>query len=206
MIYYSDLFKDPRFKRATILGLMLSFFSQFTGAYAFLFFSNTLFEDVTVLNSDWITTALAVFNLIGTTAVLKLVDYYGRRSLLLFGSFTIAIVLNVAGILTLMVGSDFDEYILVLLILVYIFLFSISFGPISWVYAAEIMEDKGLGLFSSFNWFYLLVISIAMPFVITAITDDQERVFMKNTGYIYIFFANVTFISFFYLLLNLKET
>lgn len=27
VIYYSDLFKDPRFKKATKIGLMLSFFS-----------------------------------------------------------------------------------------------------------------------------------------------------------------------------------
>lgn len=101
VIYYSDLFKDPRFEKATTIGLMLSFFSQFSGAYAFLFFSNTLFEDMKVLNADWITTALAFFNLIGTTVVLRLVDIYGRRSLLLFGSFTIGITLNVAGIVTL---------------------------------------------------------------------------------------------------------
>jgi len=159
-----------------------------------------------VLNSDWITTALAFFNLIGTTLVLKLIDFYGRRSLLLFGSFTIGITLNIAGIVTLIQTTETGEMIVVILILVYIFLFSVSFGPISWVYAAEIMEDKGLSLFSSFNWFYLLVISICMPFLINAITSDEKLVFMKNTGYIFIFFANVTLLSFFYILVSLKET
>lgn len=188
------------------MGLLLSFFSQFSGAYAFLFFSNTLFEDMKVLDADWITTALAVFNLIGTTAVLRLVDLYGRRTLLLFGSLSIAFILNIAGAVTLMQNTEIGEMIVVILILVNIFLFSISFGPISWVYAAEILEDKGLSLFSSFNWIFLLIISISMPFVINAITEDRKLVFMKNTGYIFIFFAIITFISFVYMLMYLKET
>jgi len=159
-----------------------------------------------VLNVDWITVSLALFNLIGTTVVLKLVDFYGRRTLLLFGSLTIALILCIAGAITLTQTTDLGEYIVVILILVYIFLYSISFGPISWVYAAEIMEDKGLSLFSSCNWIYLLIISISMPFIINTITDDEKLAYIKNTGYIFVFFGIMTFISFFYFLNKLKET
>lgn len=123
------------------------------------------------LNPDWITTSLAIFNLFGTTLVLKLSDIYGRRRLLLLGSISIGIVLTIAGLFQIM-STDADvEAIIVLFIWVYIFLYSVSFGPISWVYAAEIMEDKGLGLYTSFNWLFILIISISMPFIINAITD-----------------------------------
>jgi len=66
--------------------------------------------------------------------------------------------------------------------------FEISSGPITWLYMAEIMHDKSLGIAVVMNWTVNLGIAIGTPYLIDAVGDD-------NVGYIFIFLGAITFLG-----------
>jgi hypothetical protein len=66
------LFTNPKYSKATYIGLFMPFGAQFSGVSAVLFFSNTLFIEMKVLDPIWITTFLNLFNFLGTAIVAKL--------------------------------------------------------------------------------------------------------------------------------------
>lgn len=63
--------------------------------------------------------------------------------------------------------------------MVFIACFEFSSGPITWLYMAEIMQDKSVSVATVLNWLVNLVISLVTPKLVSAIGDD-------NIGYIFI--------------------
>ena len=47
--------------------------------------------------------------------------------------------------------------------------FEISSGPITWIYLAEILEDKAMGLCAGMVWFATLVVSAVLPSIAAAV-------------------------------------
>lgn len=83
--------------------------------------------------------------------------------------------------------------------MVFIALFEFSSGPITWLYMAEIMQDKAVSIATVLNWLINLIISATIPSIITAIGDD-------NIGYIFIFVGACTVFGTLFIVAFMKET
>lgn len=77
----------------------------------------------------------------------------------------IAFVLILLGSLSL---KGYDTMVIIL-IMVFISLFEFGPGPITWLYMAEIMQDKALSIATVINWCVNLVISATIPSIINSI-------------------------------------
>jgi len=73
-------------------------------------------------------------------------------------------------------------------VLVFIIIFELGPGPITWLYMAEIMQDKGSSIATVMNWGINLLISYFVPIIIKKIGDD-------NVGYIFYFMGGATVIG-----------
>jgi hypothetical protein len=74
--------------------------------------------------------------------------------------------------------------------------FSLSTGPINWIYCADILPDKGLSISASINWSFAAIVAWVVPEI-----KDQWSI---QTAF-YIFFFSST-IGQFFLIFWIKES
>ena len=82
---------------------------------------------------------------------------------------------------------------------VFVMGFELSSGPIVWLYNAEILKDKALGLALFMIYVIKLITSTAVPLAAQALGD-------KKLGWIFIFCGTITGISVVFFYCCVKET
>ena len=158
---YGTLCCSPKYRRATLVGIFISVFSQLTGINMIMFYSNMLFKGLD-MSATTVTALIGIVNFLATLVGLGLLACAGRK--------TIMLVFNAAMALTLFMLAFFafehNTIGMVVSVLLFICFFEFSSGPITWLYMAEILQDKALSIGAFLNWFISLAISIAIPLII----------------------------------------
>jgi len=85
------------------------------------------------------------------------------------------------------------------MLLLFVLFFEISSGPITWLYMAEIMHDKSLGIAVVMNWVVNLGIAIGTPYLVSAVGDDK-------VGYIFMVLGVITLLGTLFISIFMKET
>ena len=129
-----------KFKTATFIGITLSFFNIMTGIDIVMFYSNSLFKGLSVSQTA-ISLVMGIVNLLSAAGGSALLYCFGRRTLLIAGHITMTISLLLLGIFML-VGN---QVVPIIALFIFVMGFEFSSGPITWLYNAEICEDKALG-------------------------------------------------------------
>jgi Na+/melibiose symporter-like transporter len=175
-----------------------------------MFYSNTIFASIGSISSVMITFYVGLVNFIATFGGLFLLFKMGRRAIMLNFGAIMAAILILVGISSLKQAEREHEIELdkehaaaidvdpssvdtsnvwtgptVLLVLSFIAVFEFSSGPITWLYMAEIMQDKSVSMATVLNWLMNLVISIITPSLVKAIGNE-------NIGYIFITMGMLT--------------
>lgn len=154
--------------KAIIIGFGLMLFQQASGINAVIFFTGAIFEAA----NTGIDTGLAVI-LVGVMQVVAvfvsslIVDKAGRRLLLLPSIITMAVTTTLLGLYFYLKENGTDVSALgvipVILVCVFIILFSLGFGPIPWMMMGELFAPDVKGIFGSlagtFNWFLAFLIT-----------------------------------------------
>jgi sugar porter (SP) family MFS transporter len=140
---FGELFK-PGLRKAMVIGVLLAVFQQITGINAIMYFAPEIFKQAgsgaaaAFNDTVWIGLNNVVFTLISMT----LVDRFGRKPLLVWGSASMGIAL-------LFIGYAFHTGIqgigLLALILAYVASFSVSMGVVVWVMISEIFPTRTRG-------------------------------------------------------------
>jgi SP family sugar:H+ symporter-like MFS transporter len=165
-----------------------------------MFYSNTIFKSVGHISGTKITFYVGLVNFLATFGGLYLMFKFGRRTIMLSMNGVMAIILIMVGVCSLHQATRNQEindeksqstdpnsvndqnkwtYPTVFLVLAFIAVFEFASGPITWLYMAEIMQDKSVSVATVLNWLMNLVISIITPGLISAIGEN-------NIGYIFI--------------------
>lgn len=172
-VSFSELF-GKRYRKRMIMGILLCFIQQFAGCNAVLFYSDKIFKgDGDPDNIDPFDDKMAkVFTiLIGCILIFaswlagKIIDKFGRKSMLLLGEIlciTTLILLTIFGFLKL---TEPSKYI----ILIYIFSYGASLGPIVWLYLPEILPEKGVSVAAIANWVGCGILGFIFPILRKAI-------------------------------------
>jgi len=104
--------------------------------------------------------------LVATILALTLIDRFGRRTLLLWGSVGLATCL--AGIAAIFHYRQHQNLLLILLV-GYVGFFAFSQGAVIWVYLSEIfpsrVRSQGQSLGSSTHWVMNALVSAAFPII-----------------------------------------
>ena len=188
---YGTICFDPRYRRATWVGITLSIFSQLTGINVIMFYSNILFKGLSMSNTS-ITALIGVVNFITPIIRLMLLMCFGRKTLMVTFNIGMTIVL-----ILLAVFSFYSESIgMIICVLLFIAFFEFSSGTITWLYLAEIMQAKAIGIATFLNWTVNLIVSIAVPYSVRAF----------HIGYIFLFLGIFTFIGTLIIIFLMIET
>lgn len=167
---------DPFLRTAVFLGVGLAAFQQLCGINGLMAYSNSLFAQAGISPAmlTLASTMMACANVAASVFSSRIVDYWGRRSLLLMGSFcqTLAMAL-----LTLCLDNRTNIFlppasvgpIAVVCFTVFVMSFSFGLGAITWMYLSEIypIEIRGPSLSACgvINWLSSFVVVFGTRFL-----------------------------------------
>jgi sugar porter (SP) family MFS transporter len=189
---------SARYRLPIFLAVSIAFFNQFAGINAILYYLNDIFASAGFSKVSGSLQAIFVglTNLIFTMLAMSVIDKFGRKKLLLIGAAgTAACLAGVAGIF----GSGKHIDLLIWLLIVYIAFFAFSQGAVIWVYISEVFPNrvraKGQSLGSFTHWICAAFISLGFP-----------AVAKWSRPLPFVFFAAITLVQFFVVLLVYPET
>ena len=142
------------------IGCMLSVFQQIIGINAVLYFAPRIFESMGVDNNMLFTVIMGVINISFTLVAVFTVEKLGRKPLLITGSLGMA--LGAFGV-ALSSVAQVPALVPVVSIMVYSASFMFSWGPICWVYIAELfpntIRSQATAWAVAFQWIFNFVVS-----------------------------------------------
>mgnify|MGYP003683849319 FL=1 len=167
---FLDLFK-PGIRKAMIVGSVLALFSQVTGINAIIYYAPEIFKQVGFGSESALfqTMIIGFVNMLFTLVAIRFIDYWGRRTLLIWG---------ISGMVSCLLGMGMFFYfeitsgsLLLLFILGFIASFASSLGPIPWVLISEIFPTKTRGTAMSFSivilWLGVVLITQFFPVLLS---------------------------------------
>jgi sugar porter (SP) family MFS transporter len=193
------LFRKPYLK-LVLIGIAVGMFNQFTGINIIMYYATDIFRSAGFSTGSAIgqTVIIGMTNLIFTLLAMTIIDLVGRKRLLLMGSIGMTLFLGIFSVAFL--SGHTGGFLLLVLLIGFIAFFAASQGAVIWVLLSEMFPNniraRGSAIGSFSHWFFNAVLSFLYPIVAGVI----------GVGYVFIFYAIATFISFFYFRKYLVET
>jgi len=154
------------------LAFWIAFFNQFSGINAVLYYAPRIFTKAGLASESALLSSvgIGIVNLIFTLVGMSLIDHWGRKKLMKWGSFGYIFSLISTAI-------AFKLQLMPELIVVMIFLFiaahAIGQGAVIWVFLAEVFPTNirawGQSFGSSIHWILAAIIPSLMPYLIEGI-------------------------------------
>lgn len=184
------------------LGIMLFCLQQLSGINVIIYFAPQIFKNIGFSNATGqilATLGIGLVNMLVTFLAIAWIDKIGRRKLLLFGFIGTGISL-----ITLTLVSRYHSNLLIYFslpcLLVYIFSFAISLGPIPHIAMSEIfplhIKGIGMGMSSMSNWGFNTLTVFSFPLL-------QANCGLEITFALY---GTICFLGFLYTLYAMPET
>ncbi len=168
----SETIFSKKYRFPLTLAFLVAFFNQFSGINAFLYYAPRIFEIAGLEKSSALLSSvgIGVTNLIFTLIGLSLIDRFGRRQLMYFGSVGYILSLSLVAI-TFAMGTKG------MAVPVFLFLFiaahAIGQGTVIWVFISEIFPNhlraNGQAFGSSVHWVLAAAIPSLVPVLFTQI-------------------------------------
>jgi MFS transporter, SP family, arabinose:H+ symporter len=155
------------------LAIVFAVFNQVSGINAILYYAPRIFE-MTGLGKDaaFLSSAgLGFVNFLFTLLAVNFIDRYGRRTLMIIGSFGLIITLGLVA--SAFYLGNFNGYAVPIYLFVYIAFFAFSQGAVIWVFISEIFPNevraKGQALGSFTHWLFATIIAFTFPYITTSL-------------------------------------
>jgi MFS transporter, SP family, xylose:H+ symportor len=145
-----------------VVGVLLSVFQQFVGINAVLYYAPLMFKNMGASTDSALlqTIIVGVANVAFTVVAMLTVDRWGRKPLLILGAVIMALsMFALGGLFT----AHNMGLLSLLMVIVYIAGFALSWGPIVWVMLSEIfpnsIKGRAMGLAVTVQWIANLMVS-----------------------------------------------
>ncbi|AHM62987.1 sugar transporter [Flammeovirgaceae bacterium 311] len=170
----SHLF-SKKYNFPVILAVLFAFFNQVSGINAIIYYAPRIFEMAGLgRDSALLSTAgIGLINLIFTLLAMNIIDRFGRRKLMLVGSFGLIFTLAMVARFFYAQLEDSsqvaDGTTVAVYLFIYIAFFAFSQGAVIWVFISEIFPNKvrasGMALGSFTHWIMAAVIANIFPYI-----------------------------------------
>jgi len=172
-----------RMGKMLAIGVSLQLLQQLVGMNAFMYFGPRIFQGFG-LDGNKFQTINNLINFVSTFPALYLADHYGRRSLLIPSACGMAIACFVMALLGHAKTADSPLSIGILMSLMvffFVFNFAYGWGPMVWVYCAEMFPFRFrgfcVGMTTTANWVGNYLIAQFTPMLLGAIGFNTFYIF-----------------------------
>lgn len=173
----SAFFTAPKARMPLVVGIGLAIFQQVTGINTVIYYAPTIFQEAGLASNSaaiLATVGVGVVNVLITVVALLLIDYAGRRRLLLVGLTIMTICLAVLAAAFAAGHSTTLGTVTALALAAYVGGFAIGLGPVFWLLIAEIFplayRGRGMSVASMANWGSNLVVALLFLDLIRLLT------------------------------------
>jgi MFS family permease len=157
-----------KYRKPLVLAFFMALFNQLSGINAFLYYAPRIFELAGLEQSASFLSSIGIglINLLFTLLGISLIDKYGRKTLLIFGSFGYIFSL---GMVAAAFYYQWQGIVVPLLFFVFIAAHAIGQGAVIWVFISEIFPNKlraaGQSFGSTVHWVLAALIPSFIPFL-----------------------------------------
>ena len=184
-----------KYNKPIFYATALAVFNQFSGINAIMYYAPRIFEMTGLAKDTALLQAISigVTNLVFTMLAISLIDKFGRRTLLITGSFGMVLFLGLVA--HAFYTGDFGGYLVMLYLVGFIAFFAFSQGAVIWVFISEIFPNKvraqGQTLGSFTHWIMAAVISWTFPIFAesSALGGAYAFTFFSAMMFLHLFFA-----------------
>jgi MFS transporter, SP family, galactose:H+ symporter len=165
------------FFKVLLVGILLQMFQQLVGINMMIYYSPTIFGYAGMTGLLAMITVPTV-NMLFTFPAITLVEKWGRKKLLYVGAVAMFVTMLAAGFAFQSIGNVSDpslisgtpKTVLLVAVIVYIFGFAVSWGPVVWLVCSEIFplegREVGMTITTIVNWTFAgLVMNYALSFM-----------------------------------------
>jgi len=193
------LFKKP-YLRIVLIGIVVGMFNQLTGINAIMYYAPSIFKSAGFANDSALlqTVLIGMTNLVFTVIAMSLIDKLGRKFLLLVGACGMSIFLGLFAWAYL--SEIFAGYLLLIFLIGFAAFFASSQGIVIWVILSEMFPNNIRARASAIGSFSVWCFNAATTFLFPVVAGKY------GIGYVFIFYAVATLLSFFFFLKFLVET
>ncbi|OCL09216.1 MFS sugar transporter-like protein [Glonium stellatum] len=188
---------EPKMAKRVVLGMSVQLWSELCGMNVMMYYILYIMEGANI-GSPLLTASIQyVINVALTLPAILYVDKWGRRPTLLLGAFGMGVCLFISGGLQARYGqpttapdSDLSWQIVdnrpvskavVAFSYLFVAVFAVSWGPVSWTYPAEIFPNriraKAMSLATSVNWISNCALAFAVPPLLYSINWRMYMIF-----------------------------
>jgi len=200
------LFKKP-YLRLVIIGILIGMFNQFTGINVVMYYSAKIFLAAGFSSESSIlqTVIVGATNLVFTLIAMAVIDKLGRKKMLLSGALLMTAFLGLFAYLFL---ASIQGLGLLIMLVLFVGSFAFSQGAVVWVILSEMFPNNiraratSIGSFSL--WVFCFVTTLLFPIVLGLFAKEDGT--NNGIAYIFLFYAAMTLISFFFFKKYLYET
>lgn len=187
-VNWTEIFK-PWLRTALFISIGIMFVQQFVGINTVIYYAPTIFIIAGFTGAKaaiTATVAVGVVNVLSTVLSMFLIDKLGRRKLYFIGLTGMGIALLALGFFFFFkdnLGENL-KYITVGTVLIYIFFFAISLGPLGWLIISEVfpLKVRGLGMSigSLSNWLFNAIVTFTFLKLAWVFTADGMEIVNKT--------------------------
>ena len=157
-----------RYSFPVTLAILFALFNQLTGINAIIYYSPRIFDLTGIARDSALLSTVGVgfINMMFTLVGMAVIDRYGRKSLMYFGSVGLILALG------LIARAFFLEifHTVPYLLFIYIAFFALSQGAVIWVFISEIFPNRvraaGQSLGSFTHWIMAAAMTNAFPWFV----------------------------------------
>lgn len=188
-----------------VAGILLSVFQQLVGINAVLYYAPLMFKNLGAgTNSAMLQTAIVgVANVLFTIIAIASVDRLGRKPLLIIGGLIMGVAMVVLGFQFQANATGTGPLVMAI---VYIAGFALSWGPVTWVLLAEMfpnsIKGKAMSIAVAAQWIANLFVSWTFKILI----DNSTLNALFNHGFPYWMYGLMSFLAAAFVFLYVPET
>jgi len=163
-----DSLFSGKYNKPILFAVGLAMFNQLSGINAIMYYAPRIFEMTGLAKDTSLLQAISIgaTNLVFTMLAISLIDKFGRKTLLIIGSFGMVLFLGLVAYA--FYTGNFGGYLVMLYLVGFIAFFAFSQGAVIWVFISEIFPNKvrsqGQTLGSFTHWIMAAIISWTFPY------------------------------------------
>jgi len=206
MTHLKYLFRKPYLK-LVVMGILIGMFNQFTGINVVMYYSSKIFlaAGFSTESSVLQTVIIGATNLLFTILAMAVIDRLGRKKMLLTGALLMTLFL---GLFSWFFVTGREGPVLLVMLVLFVASFAFSQGAVVWVILSEMFPNniraRATSIGSLALWVFCFLTTLFFP-VVTGLFAGADGT-GPGVGYIFAFYALMTFISYFFFRIYLFET
>ena len=191
---------SPRILKFLGIGVFLSFLQQWSGLNVVIYYASDIFQAAGYNLKEMMLNIVVIGGVMVLSVIVTMmtVDKLGRKTLLLFGTSSMAVVYALIGYCFYL---DYTGVVIVLLVLANVMFYSITLAPLLWVVLSEIFPNRIRGAAMSIAALAHWVGNFSLTFTFPAI---KENLGWANNFWLYGLICAVGFMVIFFILPETK--